>query len=128
MGMPQQQMMPQYGYGYGQNPQMGMQQPYGGMGAGGYQAYGAAAGVAGQAQGGMYPGGMQGYGAQGGAMGGMGAGMGAGGMQAKPAAAASQWSEHKTDEGVTYWYNSSTGVSQVHISCFVCSSYSPAIL
>ena len=25
----------------------------------------------------------------------------------------SQWTEHKTDEGNTYWYNSATGVSQV---------------
>lgn len=31
---------------------------------------------------------------------------------AKPAAA-SVWSEHKTDDGNTYWYNASTGVSQV---------------
>ena len=30
----------------------------------------------------------------------------------KPAAA-NPWTEHKTDEGVTYWYNSTTGVSQV---------------
>jgi hypothetical protein len=31
---------------------------------------------------------------------------------AKPVAA-SVWSEHKTDDGNTYWYNASTGVSQV---------------
>lgn len=31
---------------------------------------------------------------------------------AKPVAA-SVWSEHKTDDGNTYWYNTSTNVSQV---------------
>ena len=30
------------------------------------------------------------------------------------AAATSQWTEHKTDDGNTYWYNSVTGVSQVN--------------
>jgi hypothetical protein len=30
---------------------------------------------------------------------------------AKPLPA--NWSEHKTDEGVNYWYNAVTGVSQV---------------
>ena len=34
---------------------------------------------------------------------------------AKPVAA-SVWSEHKTDDGNTYWYNASTGVSQVRPS------------
>ena len=114
-GMPQQMGMqqPQYG-GYGmpqqQMGQMGGMPGMGNMGmsnpsAGGYQAYGAAAGA-----GGMYPGMQQqqhqGYGVQ----------QGMGGMQAAPAVAkpaASAWSEHKTDEGVTYWYNASTGVSQV---------------
>ena len=33
----------------------------------------------------------------------------------KPAASsASIWTEHKTDDGITYWYNCSTGVSQVY--------------
>jgi hypothetical protein len=31
---------------------------------------------------------------------------------AKPVAA-QVWSEHKTDDGNTYWYNASTNVSQV---------------
>lgn len=33
----------------------------------------------------------------------------------KPAAS-SVWTEHKTDDGLTYWYNASTGVSQVLIT------------
>lgn len=39
---------------------------------------------------------------------------------AKPAPAPSSvWTEHKTDDGLTYWYNASTGVSQVSplVSC-----------
>jgi len=103
MGMPQQQaqMMPQYGaYGGGAygNPQMAQMQQQYAMGAGGYQAYGAGA-----AAGGM--GAMGGYGQQ---------GMGGQVPAAVPKpAAANPWTEHKTDEGVTYWYNSTTGVSQV---------------
>ena len=38
--------------------------------------------------------------------------------QAKPAQA-SPWSEHKTDEGHLYWYNATTGVSQVKASKIV---------
>ena len=119
-GMPQQQG--QYGaYGaYGGNPQQMQQQQYGmtsgGAGAGGYpqqQAYGAGAGA------GMYQQ-MQQHQQQMG-MGGMGMGMmgGAAGGGVKPmgvpaaAPAASAWQEHKTDEGVSYWYNTTTGVSQV---------------
>lgn len=34
--------------------------------------------------------------------------------RAAPAAtSASPWTEHKTDDGISYWYNASTGVSQV---------------
>jgi len=108
MGMPQ--MMPQYG-AYGANPyanpQMAQMQQQYAMGAGGYQAYG---------QPGMYGanGAVAGaYGAQPGMAAMPGAAVaGAGAVGAKPAAA-SPWTEHKTDEGVTYWYNSTTGVSQV---------------
>jgi far upstream element-binding protein len=31
----------------------------------------------------------------------------------KPVVNSSVWTEHKTDDGITYWYNASTGVSQV---------------
>lgn len=102
MGMPGQPMM-QYGaygaYGAPQGMMPQQQQQYA-MG-GGYQAYGAAAG-AGAAQG-MYGMPQQAY-AQ--------PGMVQQQAAAKPVAA-SPWTEHKTDDGVTYWYNSTTGVSQV---------------
>mmetsp|Transcript_37332 Transcript_37332/g.74336 ORF Transcript_37332/g.74336 Transcript_37332/m.74336 type:complete len:518 (+) Transcript_37332:54-1607(+) len=90
-------MQPQYG-GYGgfggQNPQMGGSMGQYGMANGGYPGYGAAG------QTGMYPG-MQPY----------GGGAAAAAVPPKPAVS-SPWSEHKTDEGVAYWYNSATGVSQ----------------
>lgn len=127
-GMPQQmqQQMSQYGGYYPQPQQQQMQQQQMQMqqqqqqhqqvqqqqqqqyamaavsGASGYQSYGAAAATP--------------------AMGGTGAGGGGYGAYAAPAAAAvaqkpisassSVWTEHKTDDGITYWYNCSTGVSQ----------------
>eukprot|EP01034_Spumella_vulgaris_P030353 gene30353-37555_t len=103
-GMPMQQ--PQYG-AYGGYPQQqsmgaapyGQAQPQYGMPAGGgYQAYGAAAaGVAPVA--GAY---------------GQPAAYGAPAVVAAPKVAtpAVVWTEHKTDDGITYWYNASTGVSQ----------------
>lgn len=51
-----------------------------------------------------------------GQMGAYGAYNPAGAAQARPAVVApgaAQWSEHKTDEGVPYWHNPVTGVSQV---------------
>ena len=60
-----------------------------------------------------------GYHAAGGAVGvnpaAVGAAAGQQGQGQKPqvVAAASVWTEHKTDDGITYWYNCSTGVSQV---------------
>jgi len=93
---------------YGQQPQpYGMQQPFG------QQAYGAPGGYGIPQQQQQQPG-MGGYGAP--AMGGYGAAP----VQAAPAPShAAQkplptpWSEHKTDDGNVYWYNSATGVSQV---------------
>jgi hypothetical protein len=38
-----------------------------------------------------------------------------------PAPATGVWSEHKTDDGNTYWYNSATGVSQVRLSLIIYS-------
>ena len=72
-----------------------------GMANGGYPGYGAAG------QTGMYPG-MQPY----------GGGAAAAAVPPKPAVS-SPWSEHKTDEGVAYWYNSATGVSQVFIYLYI---------
>lgn len=110
MGMPQQQMMPQYGaYGAYGNPQMAQMQQQYAMGAGGYQAYGAGAAVGGMGA----MGGMGGYGQQQGMPGQVPAAV------PKPAAA-NPWTEHKTDEGVTYWYNSTTGVSQVSTTVSIC--------
>lgn len=67
---------------------------YGGGAAGGPQvavAASSAAGGWGHQQGGYHP---------------------AAAPHSKPPGGSSQWSEHKTDEGVSYWYNASTGVSQ----------------
>lgn len=111
MGMPQQAYggmgmgmygMPQQSfgaYGGGYAPQQ-MQQSggaYGGMG-GGYQAYGASAGAA-ASYGAQNP-----YGQP---------------AQAVPVAAKSAlpsaWTEHKTDDGIPYWHNATTGVSTVRV-------------
>ena len=35
-------------------------------------------------------------------------------MAPTPAPIPAGWAEHKTDDGTSYWYNSSTGVSQVN--------------
>lgn len=110
MAMGMAPMMTPYG-AYGANPyanpQMAQMQQQYAMGAGGYQAYGQPGmyGAANGAAAGAY--------AQPGVAvpGATAAVAGANAAGAKPAAA-SPWSEHKTDEGVTYWYNSTTGVSQ----------------
>ena len=93
---------------------------YSGGGGGGY--YGGAAQSAAPVGGAAAAGGWQQHHQQqhhGGAHGaGAAAGAGAGvhGQQHKaPAPSSSPWTEHKTDDGVSYWYNSATGVSQVHL-------------
>lgn len=113
-------MGPQMGMGYGYPPQ----QAYG-MGGYGMPAVQAPGGYGGYynppqqqqqpnpyAVGGGYP---QQYGSGGGGAGGYPnaapvATPAAAPVQQKPAA--SVWTEHKTDDGIPYWYNASTGVSQ----------------
>mmetsp|Transcript_107 Transcript_107/g.179 ORF Transcript_107/g.179 Transcript_107/m.179 type:complete len:540 (-) Transcript_107:569-2188(-) len=119
--MPQQQQMSQYGGYYPQQqPQMQQQQMQmhqqqhqqvaqqqqqqyamaAVSGASGYQSYGAAAAT--PAMGGAGGGGYGAYTAP-----------AAAAVAQKPiTASASVWTEHKTDDGITYWYNCSTGVSQ----------------
>lgn len=89
---------PQMGGGYG--GQGGYGAPQGG---GGYyqpqQGAGGGSGYYQQAQGGYYQQAQGGYQQP--------------AQAAAPVAAASAWTEHKTDDGIPYWYNASTGVSQV---------------
>jgi far upstream element-binding protein len=145
-GGPQAGMYGGGGYGGGYPPQqqgMPMQQSAYGMGGGGIGGYpGAATGAYGNpaAAVGVAAGQMGGYPVvAGGPQAGYGVPQQAGvamGMQQqrpgyagaavaqvnagpKPVVAASPWTEHKTDEGVSYWYNSQTGTSQVCI--LVCS-------
>ena len=109
---------PAYGGGSGMYgaPQMG---GYGVPAAGAY--YGQAASQMGGYSAGGYGAGQQGsyYGgaqqAQGSYGGGAYGGVAQGGYQQTTgkAAGGSPWSEHKTDDGISYWYNASTGVSQV---------------
>lgn len=100
-GMPPMMGGPQYGApAYGQQPQpYGMQQPYG-------QAYGAPGGYGAPQQQGMGA-----YGAPG--MGGYAPAAAPAPAPAAQKALPAPWSEHKTDDGNVYWYNSTTGVSQV---------------
>ena len=93
------------------------QQAYGHMGYGGGPGYyggGAQAGGYG-GYGGMQQGGSSYY--QGQQGGGSGYYQQGGGYQQQgapaPTGASSPWTEHKTDDGISYWYNSATGVSQV---------------
>jgi rRNA processing protein Krr1/Pno1 len=119
-GMPQQQM---YGGGYGQQQGMGMyqqqgsgynsapqqQQPVYGQQQQQQPVYGQQQPVYGQQQ----------YGAAAGA--GNGWGEAAGGhMRSAPPTKVlpAGWTEHKTEDGNTYWHNASTGVSQVSISAY----------
>lgn len=129
--------MPAYGGampGYGMAPAMSAP-GYGGYGGfsnpmynsnpypmgGGYQSYGAAAGGAAGGYGGAFPGAgagpSAGYGGGygGGGYGGAQAhhGGGHGGGHAGAAPSKSKWTEHKTDDGISYWYNSASGQSQV---------------
>ncbi|KAJ1409148.1 hypothetical protein B484DRAFT_436107 [Ochromonadaceae sp. CCMP2298] len=87
------------GGGYGQQQQQqqyGMQQQ-GGMQGGGYGMQATPSYGGGQAAG----------------YGGAGGGYGQPQSAPPPAALPGAWTEHKTDEGVSYWYNSASGVSQV---------------
>ena len=88
-GMPQQSFG---GYGGGYAPQMQQSAAYG---MGGYQAYGASAGAAAS------------YGAQ------NPYGQPAQAVTAAKSALPSAWTEHKTDDGIPYWHNATTGVSTV---------------
>jgi hypothetical protein len=45
-----------------------------------------------------------------------------------PAPAANPWSEHKTDDGNTYWYNSVTGVSQVRSELNIAAVFFASVL
>jgi hypothetical protein len=87
-GQQQQQMIPQQQQAYGQQMPSAYPQAQPQAQPQLHQAYGAPAAYAQQTQ-----------------------------QMAAPQAAApkpvSVWSEHKTDDGNVYWYNSSTGVSQV---------------
>jgi hypothetical protein len=111
-------------YGGGMPPAM-----YGGggppMGGGYYGAPGPAPqgayGAAGGYYGGGVAGGPQAAPAAGPASGGWGHQQGGyhstgAPVHSKPPGGSSQWSEHKTDEGVSYWYNAATGVSQVRVT------------
>lgn len=127
---------PAYGGGYGGAPMGGYGAPQGGgyysmpqMGGygGGYGApqqaggyYGAPAGGAAGGYGGGYSAAAGGYGPSSGyqqpSHTGYQQGAPQGGYQQAPPAAkpaSSPWSEHKTDDGVSYWYNATTGLSQV---------------
>lgn len=95
---------------------------YGGQQTGGYGGYGGyggqqTGGYGGQQTGGYGGGGAAGmYGGGGGYGGVAGAATSVPGYGAAPATVAapvksSPWTEHKTDEGHTYWYNATTGVS-----------------
>lgn len=93
------------GGGYGAGQQAGFGGGYGQQQGGGY---GGASGMYGGAAAG-YGGQGQGQGQSQGGYGGSAAGYGA--PPAATAKPASPWSEHRTDEGHTYWYNATSGVS-----------------
>jgi far upstream element-binding protein len=96
---PYQQPMQSYSAPYGQPHSQ--HQPHSGQAQYGQQSYGA-------------PPAAGGYGGSANPYGNMSA------PPPAPAPAPSPWSEHKTDDGNTYWYNSVSGVSQVS-SCTFCA-------
>lgn len=111
MGAGQQQFGAYGGFSGQQGGQM-MPQQTAMMGAYGMPAgasqYGAAAASTPSAQYGMYAGAAAAQVQQ------QAAAVAGAGAVSKPVAAAtsSVWTEHKTDDGITYWYNAQTGVSQ----------------
>ncbi|CAM9172010.1 unnamed protein product, partial [Ectocarpus fasciculatus] len=111
-------MYPNYQPSYGGGGGMGYGAPtggyYGGPQMGGGGGYNSGYGAPAQQGGGGYY--QQPQGGQGGYY--QGGGQQQGGYQQAaaapaPAAGGSPWTEHKSDDGFSYWYNASTGVSTV---------------